>query len=75
MIAEFNLWKKQKRKLSETVFFKISLVFLYYSVQTLFNPFQNFRLVQIVTNCRRHLKVHLRWKISTILGRKHCEER
>ena len=27
---------------------------------------QNFRLVQIQTNCRRHLKVHLKWKISTI---------
>ena len=27
---------------------------------------QNFRLVQIETNCRRHFKVHLKWKISTI---------
>ena len=27
---------------------------------------QNFRLVQIETNCRRHFKVHLKWKISTM---------
>ena len=27
---------------------------------------QNFELVQIETNCRRHFKVHLKWKISTI---------
>ena len=31
------------------------------------NPLpQNFRLVQIQTNCRRHFKVHVKWKISTI---------
>ena len=34
-----------------------------------------FRLVQIETNCRRHFKVNLKWKISTIQGRKHCEKR
>ena len=27
---------------------------------------QNFRLVQIETNCRQHFKVLLKWKISTI---------
>ena len=27
---------------------------------------QNFRLVQIETNCRRHFKVHLKWKISVL---------
>ena len=27
---------------------------------------QNFRLVHIETNCRRHCKVHLKWKISTM---------
>ena len=27
---------------------------------------QNFRLVQIETNCRQHFKVHSKWKISTI---------
>ena len=27
---------------------------------------QNFRLVQIETNCIRHFKVHVKWKISTI---------
>ena len=27
---------------------------------------QNFRLVQIETNCRRHFKVNLKWKISTL---------
>ena len=26
---------------------------------------QNFRLVQIETNCRQHFKVHLEWKIRT----------
>ena len=36
---------------------------------------QNFRLVQIETNCRRHFQVHLKWKISTMKGRKHCEKR
>ena len=36
---------------------------------------QNFRLVKIKTNCRQHFKVHLKWKISTIEGRKHCEKR
>ena len=36
---------------------------------------QNFRFIQIETNCRRHFKVHLEWKISTIYGRKHCEKR
>ena len=25
-------------------------------------------------NCRRHFKVHLQWKISTIKDRKHCEK-
>ena len=34
-----------------------------------------FRLVQIETNCRRHFKVYLKWKISTIHARKHCEKR
>ena len=34
----------------------------------------NFRLVQIETNCR-HFKVHLKWKISTIWGRKHFERK
>ena len=28
--------------------------------------FTDLRLVQIETNCRRHFKVHLKWKISTI---------
>ena len=42
----------------------------------LFSHYQtNFRLVQIEINCRRHFKVHLKWKISTIKGRKHCEKR
>ena len=27
---------------------------------------QKFRQVQIETNCRRHFKVHLKWKISAI---------
>ena len=36
---------------------------------------QNYRLIQIETNCRQHFKVHLKWKISTIQGRKHCEKR
>ena len=27
---------------------------------------QNFRLVQTETNCRRHFKVHAKWKISAI---------
>ena len=36
---------------------------------------KNFRLVQIETNCRRHFKVHLKWKINIIYGRKHCEKR
>ena len=27
---------------------------------------QHFRPVQIETNCRRHFKVHIKWKISTI---------
>ena len=27
---------------------------------------QNFRLVQIETNCRLYFKVHLKWKINTI---------
>ena len=27
------------------------------------------------TNCRQHFKVHLKWKISTMLGRKNCEKR
>ena len=34
-----------------------------------FNPLpddKSFRLVQIETNCRRHFKVHSKWKISTI---------
>ena len=35
----------------------------------------NFRLVQIETNCRQHFKVHLKRKISTIQGKKHCEKR
>ena len=25
--------------------------------------------------CRRHFKVHLKWKMSAISGRKHCEKR
>ena len=33
------------------------------------SPLQDFRLVQIETNCRRHFKVHLKWKTSTIKGR------
>ena len=42
-----------------------------------FNPLpdDNFRLVQIETNCRQHFKVHLKWKINTIKARKHCEKR
>ena len=36
---------------------------------------QNFRLVQIGTNCRRHFEMQLKCKISTIKGRKHCEKR
>ena len=36
---------------------------------------QNFRLVQIETNCRQHFEVYLKWKISTIKGRNHCEKR
>ena len=36
---------------------------------------QNFRLVQIETNSRRHFKVHLKWKISIKYGRKHCVKR
>ena len=35
----------------------------------------NFRLVQIETNCRRYFKVHLKRKISTVQGRKHCKKR
>ena len=27
---------------------------------------QNFRLVQLETDCRRHFKVHLKWKIRAI---------
>ena len=27
---------------------------------------QNFRMVQMETNCRQHFKVHLKWKISPI---------
>ena len=27
---------------------------------------QNFQVVHIETNCRRHVKVHLKWKVSTI---------
>ena len=34
----------------------------------------NFRPVQIERNCRQHFKVHLKWKISTIQGRKHCKK-
>ena len=36
---------------------------------------QHCEMVQIETNCRRHLKMDLKWKISTTLGRKHCEKR
>ena len=36
---------------------------------------QNFRLVQIETNCRRHFKVHLKRKISTTYSVKHCEKK
>ena len=32
-------------------------------------------MIKIETNCRRHFKVHLKWKINTIQGRKHCEKR
>ena len=48
------------------------------SARFLYQPItrrQNFRLVQIKTNCRRHLKVHLKWKISIMWVRKHCEKR
>ena len=40
-----------------------------------FNPLpdDNFRLVQIETNCRRHFKVHLKQKISAIQGRTNFE--
>ena len=34
---------------------------------------QNFRLVQIEKDYRKHFKVHL--KISAIKGRKHCDKR
>ena len=36
---------------------------------------QNFRHVQIETNCRQHLKVQSKWKISAIQARKHCVKR
>ena len=36
---------------------------------------QNFRLVQIETNCRQDFEVHFKWKINIIYGRKHCEKR
>ena len=42
------------------------------------NPFtrqQNFRMVQLERNCRQYFNVHLKWKISTIMDRKHYEKR
>ena len=36
---------------------------------------KNFRLVQIEKNSRQHYKMHLKCKISNILGRKQCEKR
>ena len=36
---------------------------------------QNFRQVLVETNCRRHFKVNLKWKIGAIQCRKHCEKR
>ena len=35
---------------------------------------QNCSLVQIETNCRRHFKLYLKWKISTRKRRKHGEK-
>ena len=47
----------RKKKALFTVLFQCSCSLTHY---------QNFRLVQIETNCRRHFKVHLKWKIGTI---------
>ena len=48
------------------------------AVKMEFNPLPDdkiFRLVQNETNCRQHSKVHLKWKICTMQGRKHCYKR
>ena len=42
--------------------FETKTIFL----SVILNPLPDNGVVQIETDCRRHFKVHLKWKISTI---------